>query len=76
MKNRSRPTQAKRAREKALIEKRERKAARRVEAKERLASGIRMEDMEDEVDPRFVVLPTDNMDLIPARDKEEPPSEA
>jgi len=35
MVNRSRPTQAKRAREKALIEKRQQKAARRQDAKNR-----------------------------------------
>ena len=35
MVNRSRPTQAKRAREKALIEKRQQKAARRQDAKVR-----------------------------------------
>jgi hypothetical protein len=35
MTNRSRPTQAKRAREKALQEKRQQKAARRQDAKER-----------------------------------------
>lgn len=35
MVNRSRPTQAKRAREKALIEKRQQKAARRQDAKGR-----------------------------------------
>ena len=35
MSNRSRPTQAKRAREKALIEKRQQKAARRLDSKDR-----------------------------------------
>lgn len=38
MSNRSRPTQAKRAREKALQEKRQQKAARRQDAKERRES--------------------------------------
>jgi hypothetical protein len=38
MTNRSRPTQAKRAREKALQEKRQQKAARRQDAKERQGS--------------------------------------
>jgi hypothetical protein len=38
MTNRSRPTQAKRAREKALQEKRQQKAARRQDAKERKES--------------------------------------
>ena len=39
MTNRSRPTQAKRAREKALQEKRQQKAARRQDAKERKDTG-------------------------------------
>ena len=38
MSSRSRPTQAKRAREKALIEKRQMKAARRQDSKERKAN--------------------------------------
>jgi hypothetical protein len=39
MTNRSRPTQAKRAREKALQEKRQQKAARRQDAKDRKDTG-------------------------------------
>lgn len=39
MTNRSRPTQAKRAREKALQEKRQQKAVRRQHSKERRAQG-------------------------------------
>ena len=78
MKNRSRPTQAKRAREKALLEKREKKAARKVEAKARRASGIRMEDMEEE-NP-FLNLPEDgpengeDAELEPQLDEDESPS--
>ena len=41
MPSRSRPTQAKRAREKALIEKRQMKTARRMESKDRKASNPR-----------------------------------
>ena len=48
MVNRSRPTQAKRAREKALIEKRQQKAARRQDAKGRRPDGSRQPG---EVDP-------------------------
>jgi hypothetical protein len=48
MTNRSRPTQAKRAREKALQEKRQQKAARRQDAKERQANRT---DRTDGVDP-------------------------
>lgn len=54
MTNRSRPTQAKRAREKALQEKRQQKAARRQDAKER--QGTR--DRRDGVDP-------DIADIVP-----------
>ncbi len=46
MSNRSRPTQAKRAREKALIEKRQQKAARRLDTKDRPKTA-----REDGVDP-------------------------
>ena len=49
MVSRSRPTQAKRAREKALIEKRQMKAARRVDAKD--VSSRRGGPREDGVDP-------------------------
>ena len=55
MTNRSRPTQAKRAREKALQEKRQQKAARRQDAKER--QGTRS-DRADGVDP-------DIADIVP-----------
>jgi hypothetical protein len=48
MVNRSRPTQAKRAREKALIEKRQQKAARRQDAKGRRSGSARSPG---EVDP-------------------------
>ena len=48
MVNRSRPTQAKRAREKALIEKRQQKAARRQDAKGRRPASGRQPG---EVDP-------------------------
>jgi hypothetical protein len=48
MTNRSRPTQAKRAREKALQEKRQQKAARRQDAKDRQAN---RGDRTDGVDP-------------------------
>jgi hypothetical protein len=48
MTNRSRPTQAKRAREKALQEKRQQKAARRQDAKERQGG---RSDRGDGVDP-------------------------
>jgi hypothetical protein len=44
MTSRSRPTQAKRAREKALQEKRQQKAARRQDAKERKDNSPRRED--------------------------------
>ena len=44
MTSRSRPTQAKRAREKALQEKRQQKAARRQDAKEQKANTPRRED--------------------------------
>jgi hypothetical protein len=47
MTNRSRPTQAKRAREKALQEKRQQKAARRQDAKDRHVT----RDRADGVDP-------------------------
>jgi hypothetical protein len=55
MTNRSRPTQAKRAREKALQEKRQQKAARRQDAKER-KDGV--PDRHDGVDP-------DIADIVP-----------
>ena len=55
MTNRSRPTQAKRAREKALQEKRQQKAARRQDAKERKDS---TPGREDGVDP-------DIADIVP-----------
>ena len=55
MTNRSRPTQAKRAREKALQEKRQQKAVRRQDAKER--SGTKGEHA-DGVDP-------DIADIVP-----------
>jgi hypothetical protein len=55
MTNRSRPTQAKRAREKALQEKRQQKAAKRQDAKERQAS---RGDRADGVDP-------DIADIVP-----------
>jgi hypothetical protein len=48
MTNRSRPTQAKRAREKALQEKRQQKAAKRQDAKDRQAD---RGDRADGVDP-------------------------
>jgi hypothetical protein len=48
MTNRSRPTQAKRAREKALQEKRQQKAAKRQDAKDRHANRT---DRTDGVDP-------------------------
>jgi hypothetical protein len=54
MTNRSRPTQAKRAREKALQEKRQQKAAKRQDAKDR-PSG---RDRADGVDP-------DIADIVP-----------
>jgi len=41
MPSRSRPTQAKRAREKALIEKRQMKTARRIESKDRKSTSPR-----------------------------------
>ena len=44
MASRSRPTQAKRAREKALMEKRQSKAAKRVETKEQKANSPRPAD--------------------------------
>lgn len=44
MASRSRPTQAKRAREKALMEKRQIKAAKRVETKEQKANSPRPPD--------------------------------
>ena len=56
MTNRSRPTQAKRAREKALQEKRQQKAAKRQDAKDRQAN--RPGDREDGVDP-------DIADIVP-----------
>ena len=50
MTNRSRPTQAKRAREKALQEKRQQKAARRQDAKERRATtGDRPEGVDPDI---------------------------
>jgi hypothetical protein len=55
MTNRSRPTQAKRAREKALQEKRQQKAARRQDAKERKDIGP---SRADGVDP-------DIADIVP-----------
>lgn len=55
MTNRSRPTQAKRAREKALQEKRQQKAARRQDAKERKDS---TQSRPDGVDP-------DIADIVP-----------
>jgi len=55
MTNRSRPTQAKRAREKALQEKRQQKAARRQDAKDRNAT---RPDRPDGVDP-------DIADIVP-----------
>jgi hypothetical protein len=55
MTNRSRPTQAKRAREKALQEKRQQKAMRRQDAKERQGSG---RDRADGIDP-------DIADIVP-----------
>lgn len=54
MTNRSRPTQAKRAREKALQEKRQQKAAKRQDAKDRPAG----RDRPDGVDP-------DIADIVP-----------
>lgn len=54
MTNRSRPTQAKRAREKALQEKRQQKAARRQDAKERQVH----RDRTDGIDP-------DIADIVP-----------
>jgi hypothetical protein len=54
MTNRSRPTQAKRAREKALQEKRQQKAAKRQDAKDRPTRG----DHPDGVDP-------DIADIVP-----------
>jgi hypothetical protein len=47
MTNRSRPTQAKRAREKALQEKRQQKAARRQDAKDRKDTGPGHPDIAD-----------------------------
>jgi hypothetical protein len=44
MTSRARPTQAKRAREKALVEKRQQKAARRQDAKERRSDTARDAD--------------------------------
>jgi hypothetical protein len=55
MTNRSRPTQAKRAREKALQEKRQQKAARRQDAKERKEGAP---DRPDGLDP-------DIADIVP-----------
>jgi len=55
MTNRSRPTQAKRAREKALQEKRQQKAAKRQDAKDRHTS---RGDRGDGVDP-------DIADIVP-----------
>ena len=49
MPNRSRPTQAKRAREKGLIEKRQMKAARRVDAKERKVNNPRSGDVDPDI---------------------------
>ena len=54
MVSRSRPTQAKRAREKALIEKRQMKAARRADTKDHKTSAPR----QDGVDP-------DIADIVP-----------
>ena len=44
MSSRSRPTQAKRAREKALMEKRQMKAAKRLDTKEQKGTGPRRAD--------------------------------
>jgi hypothetical protein len=55
MTSRSRPTQAKRAREKALQEKRQQKAARRQDAKERKDTGP---NRADGIDP-------DIADIVP-----------
>ena len=49
MASRSRPTQAKRAREKALIEKRQLKSARRVETKDLKASSPRPEGEDPDI---------------------------
>ena len=49
MPSRSRPTQAKRAREKALIEKRQLKAARRVDLKERKPSAQRSDGVDPDI---------------------------
>ena len=49
MASRSRPTQAKRAREKALIEKRQMKSARRVETKDLKASSPRPEGEDPDI---------------------------
>ncbi len=49
MASRSRPTQAKRAREKALIEKRQLKSARRVESKDLKASSPRPEGEDPDI---------------------------
>ena len=55
MPSRSRPTQAKRAREKALIEKRQMKAARRVDSKDQRKSSA---PRQDGIDP-------DIADIVP-----------
>lgn len=49
MASRSRPTQAKRAREKALIEKRQMKSARRVETKDLKANSPRPEGEDPDI---------------------------
>ncbi|MGE0393728.1 MAG: hypothetical protein AB7I25_11930 [Vicinamibacterales bacterium] len=49
MPSRSRPTQAKRAREKALIEKRQMKSARRIESKDRKANSPRPEGEDPDI---------------------------
>ena len=49
MPSRSRPTQAKRAREKALIEKRQLKAARRVDVKDRKPLTPRLDGVDPDI---------------------------
>lgn len=49
MPSRSRPTQAKRAREKALIEKRQQKAARRVDTKDRKPNFQRQDGIDPDI---------------------------
>ena len=77
MVSRSRPTQAKRAREKALLEKRQIKAARRVDAK----TGKPISSREDGIDPDIAdIVPgpqphpfLDDDELYPPDGEEEPP---